>query len=106
MIVGGAFPYGARRALRYGDGWMPHRVRKEYADVAALIPQFHQMAAEAGRALDSVPVTIWGATEDPDALQRDRDLGVQRVVVSLAAAKADVILPQLDRWAALIPRMA
>jgi alkanesulfonate monooxygenase SsuD/methylene tetrahydromethanopterin reductase-like flavin-dependent oxidoreductase (luciferase family) len=21
--VGGAFPYGARRAVRYGDGWIP-----------------------------------------------------------------------------------
>jgi alkanesulfonate monooxygenase SsuD/methylene tetrahydromethanopterin reductase-like flavin-dependent oxidoreductase (luciferase family) len=21
--VGGAFPYGARRAIRYGDGWIP-----------------------------------------------------------------------------------
>ncbi len=27
IIVGGAFPFGARRALRYGDGWMPHRTR-------------------------------------------------------------------------------
>src|SRR5579862_7382482 len=24
IIVGGAFPYGARRALHYGNGWMPH----------------------------------------------------------------------------------
>ena len=24
ILVGGAFPYGARRALRYGNGWMPH----------------------------------------------------------------------------------
>ena len=23
VIVGGAFPYGARRAVRYGDGWIP-----------------------------------------------------------------------------------
>ena len=26
IIVGGAFPYGARRALHYGNGWMPHRL--------------------------------------------------------------------------------
>src|SRR4029077_3618733 len=24
VIVGGAFPYAARRALAYGDGWIPH----------------------------------------------------------------------------------
>ena len=23
VIVGGAFPYGARRAIRFGDGWIP-----------------------------------------------------------------------------------
>jgi probable F420-dependent oxidoreductase len=27
IMVGGAFPYGARRALSYGNGWMPHRSR-------------------------------------------------------------------------------
>lgn len=102
VIVGGAFPYGARRALRYGDGWMPHRKRPAYENVAALIPEFRKMEAEAGR---SVPITIWGATEDPDLLLRDRDLGVERVVVQLASAKADVILPELDRWAALIRRV-
>jgi probable F420-dependent oxidoreductase len=106
VIVGGAFPYGARRALRYGDGWMPHRVRKHYADVAALIPEFRRMAAEAGRDLASVPVTIWGAKEDAELLLRDRDLGVQRVILSLASDSADAILPQLDRWAALIRRLA
>ena len=105
VIVGGAFPYGARRALRYGDGWMPHRVRKHYADVAALIPEFHRMAAEAGRDLASVPVTIWGAKEDCDTLLRERDMGVEREVVQLASAKADAILPELDRWAALIRRL-
>jgi probable F420-dependent oxidoreductase len=27
IIVEGAFPHGARRALHYGNGWMPHRSR-------------------------------------------------------------------------------
>jgi len=102
VIVGGTFPHGARRAVRYGDGWMPHRKRPQYEDVAALVPQFRTMAQEAGR---DVPVTIWGGSEDIGLLHRDRDLGVVRVVVSLESAKADVILPELDRWAALIRRI-
>ncbi len=106
VIVGGAFPYGARRALRYGDGWMPHRVRRHYPDVTALLPEFRRMAAEAGRDPASVPVTVWGAPEDPGLLRRDRDLGVARVVVSLPSAGADAVLPLLDRWAALIPALA
>jgi probable F420-dependent oxidoreductase len=101
VLVGGAFPYAARRALRYGDGWMPHRTRKQYADVLTLLPQFHQMAAEAGRDLATVPVTVWGAG-DLEQVKRDRDAGVDRVIVSLNSAKADAVLPELDRWAKVI----
>ena len=31
VIVGGAFPYAARRALAYGDGWIPHAGRPHMA---------------------------------------------------------------------------
>src|SRR6185437_5417298 len=41
VILGGAFPYGARRAIRYGDGWVPHAGRPEYEDVSAFLPEFH-----------------------------------------------------------------
>jgi probable F420-dependent oxidoreductase len=102
IIVGGAFPYGARRAIRYGDGWIPHMSRPQYEDVSAFLPQFRQMAAAAGRDPAGLPVTVWGAHEDRDRLLRYRDQGVVRVVVSLDSAKADAILPALDRWSALI----
>lgn len=105
ILVGGAFPYGARRALRYGNGWMPHRVRTHYADVQTLLPKFREMAAEANRDPASVPITIWGGTENLDLLKRDRDDGVVRVVISLDSAKADKILPELDRWATLIRQL-
>jgi MoaA/NifB/PqqE/SkfB family radical SAM enzyme len=63
------------------------------------------MAAEAGRDLASVPITIWGAKENLDLLKRDRDDGVSRVVISLDSAKPDTILPELDRWAKLIRQL-
>ena len=105
ILVGGAFPYGARRAVRYGDGWMPHRVRPEYANVADLIPQYRELIAASERDPASVPVTIWGAKEDMAMLERDRSLGVVRVIISLESAKADVILPELDRWAEIIRKL-
>src|SRR5579863_4792049 len=66
VIVGGAFPHAARRALRYGDGWIPNASRQQYADVTDFLPQFKEMAQEAGR---SVPVTVWGVGEDYDRLR-------------------------------------
>ena len=104
VIVGGAFPYAARRALRYGDGWVPHASRPQYSEVTDFIPRFREMAGEAGRSLEEVPVTVFGAPEDPDRLRRYRDRGVARVVLSLPSARADQVLPVIDRWAELIRR--
>jgi len=106
VIVGGAFPYAARRALAYGDGWVPHAGRPQYSDVTDFLPRFRQMASEAGRSLDEVPVTVFGVPEDQDRLKLYRDRGIDRAVVSLPSAKADEILPILDRWAELIRRVA
>ena len=106
VLVGGAFPYGARRAVRYGDGWMPIRMRATYADVRDLLPKFHAMAKEANRDPATLPITIWGSKEDEGELKRDQDLGVERVVISLELEKADKILPELDRWAKLVAKIA
>src|SRR6266581_2380963 len=49
VIVGGAFPHSARRALRYGNGWIPNASRARYADVTDFLPHFKEMASEMGR---------------------------------------------------------
>ncbi|MCA8927467.1 MAG: LLM class F420-dependent oxidoreductase [Alphaproteobacteria bacterium] len=99
ILVGGAMPHAAQRAIAYGDGWIPLGGRG--ADVLDQLPRFRQMAAEAGREPDSLPVSVFGAGEDADMLKRYRDAGIARVVFSLDSAKADAILPVLDRIAAL-----
>ena len=105
VIVGGAFPHSARRALRYGDGWIPNASRPQYGDVTDFLPHFRQMAAEMGRGLAAVPVTVWGAGEDYERLRRYQDQGIARVVVSLPPEPADKTFPALDRWAELIRRI-
>jgi probable F420-dependent oxidoreductase len=102
VIVGGAFPYGARRAIAYGDGWVPHARRPAYDDVLTLLPEFRKMATAAGRDPGSIPVTVFGVAENVDAVRRCQDAGVARAIFNLPAAKADEVLPVLDRCAALI----
>jgi probable F420-dependent oxidoreductase len=102
VILGGMFPHAARRALRYGDGWIPHLRRPQYEDVTDYLPQFRVLAAEMGRDPAAVPITVWGVPEDLDRLKRYRDQGVARGVVQLAPQPADKTLPILDRWAELI----
>jgi probable F420-dependent oxidoreductase len=102
VIVGGAFPHAARRALRYGDGWIPNASRQQYTDVTDFLPQFQAMAAETGR---TVPVTVWGVGEDYDRLRRYEEQGIARIIISLPPDNADKTLPILDRWATLIRRL-
>jgi len=101
VIVGGAFPHGARRAIAYGDGWVPHARRPAYGDVLGLLPEFRKMATEAGRDPAALPITIFGVPEDRDLIARYRDAGVARLVFNLPPAKAGEVLPILDRCASL-----
>jgi hypothetical protein len=97
-------PHPARRALRYGNGWIPTQPGA-LCRVTDYLPQFKQMASEMGRDVGEVPITIWGATEDYDRLRRYQEQGVSRLVVSLPPENAAATLPALDRWAELIRRV-
>jgi probable F420-dependent oxidoreductase len=102
VLVGGAYPYGARRAIAYGDGWLPHARRPAYGDVLGLLPDFHKLAAAAGRAPSAIPISVFGVAEDLDLIKRYRDAGVARLIFNLPSGKADEVLPVLDRCAVLM----
>ncbi|HEX2886212.1 LLM class F420-dependent oxidoreductase [Vineibacter terrae] len=101
VIVGGAFPFAARRAIRYGDGWIPHADRLEKDGISGLIEQFRVMARAAGRDPAGLPITVFRAPEDIARLRFCQEIGIDRVVFSLPAEKEAAVLPILDRWAAL-----
>jgi probable F420-dependent oxidoreductase len=102
VIVGGAFPYSARRAIRYGDGWIPQASRGSYSEIADMIPEFRKMATEAGRDPKSIDITVWFPKKDADLMKRYQDLGVSRVVFNLESEKSDALMPVIDGWAALM----
>ncbi len=100
VLVGGGFPHGARRAIAFGDGWMPIGGRD--LDILEVLPRFRQMAAEAGREPDDLPVMVFGGAPEADAVKRNADAGVARTVFMLPSAGEDELLPLLDQYAALI----
>jgi probable F420-dependent oxidoreductase len=105
VIVGGAFPYSARRAIRYGDGWIPQASRGSYSEIADMIPEFRKMATEAGRDPKSIDITVWFPKQDAGLMKRYQDLGVSRVVFNLESEKADALMPVIDGWATLMRRV-
>ena len=96
IIVGGGFPHGAKRAISYGDGWMPIGGRM---DVAELVPRFRQMAAEAGREPDELPITSFGLQPEEDKIKRTIDAGIDRIIFALPPELPDKVLPILDSFA-------
>jgi alkanesulfonate monooxygenase SsuD/methylene tetrahydromethanopterin reductase-like flavin-dependent oxidoreductase (luciferase family) len=105
IIARGAFAHAARRAIRYGDGWVPIAGQAPYGDVDEYLPKFKQMVAEAGHSADALPITLFGGTEDADLLERYRDMGVAPVVTTLPPEPTEKTLPVLDCWAELIRRV-
>jgi probable F420-dependent oxidoreductase len=99
--VGGAFPQGARRAIRYGDGWIP----TARGDLTAELPKFRQMAQEAGRDPNSLEVTSFGLGDDLDRVKRLAEMGVTRAVPMFPPEKADTVLPIIDRWAKIMQQV-
>ena len=104
ILVGGGFPQAARRAVRYGDGWGP--VARSGSSLIEVLAKYRQMARDAGRDPETLPVTLFNPAEDEGELARYRDMDIARVVPFLPSEPRDKILPVLDRWAALIRRTA
>jgi probable F420-dependent oxidoreductase len=96
--VGGAFPAAARRAIRYGDGWVPILGPEA---MARQISAFRAMASEAGRDPASLEVSLYGFRVDADHFRRARDAGADRVVFFAPPFAGGEALRWLDAAAAL-----
>ena len=104
ILVGGEFPHGAKRAIAYGDGWMP--IGGRGLDALDILPRFRQMAAEAGRNPDDVPMSVFAASQNLERLKRYRDAGVDRAVFMLPTGARDAVLKDLDASVALVGQLA
>jgi len=100
IIVGGAFPQGAKRAIAYGNGWMPIVGRS--LDALAVVSAYRQLVTESGRNPDDLPLSVIGSPPEADLIKRYGDAGIDRVVCILPTARRDDSLKDLDRCAALV----
>ena len=98
LHVGGGFPNGARRAVEYGNGWMPIFGRDRIID---RLPELRRMLVDAGRDPASFEVSIFGIGPKREELEKARDAGISRVIFGLPPEPAEKLLPLLDRHAEL-----
>jgi len=93
--VGGSFPGGARRAVEWGNGWIPIN-RGDASSLGEEVTQMRQMATDAGRDPHEIEVSVYYAPADPEALTGLAEAGVDRVCFNLPSVAEDEALEALD----------
>lgn len=101
VLVGGNGPRTLERVLEYGDGWMPIPGRGPAIDERT--GELRRLAEERGR--PPIPVTIFAARPDPEALEHYAAAGVDRCLFVVPPRPADRVLPPLDRHAERVAKL-
>jgi probable F420-dependent oxidoreductase len=99
--VGGAGVRAIRRAVRYGDGWVPLLAGGD-DDPIALMPRLREALAEAGRDAQRFEVSIYFCPPDPAVVARAREAGVTRVLFPAPSAEDGAVRTALDAYAKLM----
>ena len=100
ILVGGETDHTLRRVVDWADGWFP-RGRGGF-DPAEGMARLKAIADEAGRAMDTIDVSLFGAPPKPEALERAEEAGVTRAILALPSNDRDDVLRRLDRHAELL----
>ena len=92
--VGGAFPGAVRRAIRYGNGWMP--IHGRGGATREQMASLREMAEAAGRDPAEIEVSVYGCPPRAEEVEAYRDAGVARVVFGLPPEVRAETLTHLD----------
>src|SRR5262249_54378511 len=102
VLVGGSTAGARRRAVRYGEGWMPPAGRGD--SIVVGLRDLRARAEAAGRDPRSIPVTLFGARAEQKAIDEYEAAGIERLLFPLPAAGADKALPLLDGYAKFVDK--
>ena len=100
ILVGGETDHTLRRVVDWADGWFP-RGRGGF-DPAEGMARLERIADEAGRAMDTINVSLFGVEPNRAALDRAAEAGVTRALLGLPSNDRDDVLRRLDRHAELL----
>jgi probable F420-dependent oxidoreductase len=100
VLLGGATPNTRQRVVDYCDGWLP--IGADQKTVLEGIKDLERRAAEKGRPMSSISISVFGSRPDREAIEGWERAGVERVLLRLPSASRDQTLPLLDQYAKLV----
>lgn len=95
--IAGTAPGGLRRALNYGDGWIPLTGRGD-DDFVKLAADKDRAQQEAGREIE---FTVYNAPGDPAVLEAYQEAGIDRALLLVFPGDDDQTRAQLDSYTEL-----
>ena len=98
--IGGGSPHGARRAVAYGNGWIP--IGGRGGDPLEHAVTLQDECDKVGRDRSELELTSYFGPTDSAEIERLAEGGYDRIVFGLPSAPAEKLLPILDKLAALI----
>lgn len=98
LLGGAAGPKLFRHIAEYGNGWIPIGG----GGLRDALPRLRDAVGEAGRDPSMLEVAPMAVIPDAGKLDHYEAIGCTEVVFDLPSAPADVVLPVLDRYAALV----
>lgn len=90
-----------RRAVRYGDGWVPLMATDEN-DPVTLLPRLHEALDAAGRDPSAFEVSIYFCPPTPEVVDRCREGGISRILFPVPSADDGAVTGTLDTYAKLV----
>lgn len=100
LYLGGESIHTLRRVVDFCDGWLP-RARGGF-DLAAGMARLRDVAAEAGRDMSGIGVSVFGVKPAANALASYAEAGAERALIMLPSEPRDDVLRRLDTYAAFI----
>ena len=97
VLLGGESSYTLQRIVDYCEGWFPRSRNPEL--VTKAMAELKDRAAKAGRDMQTISVSVFGAPGDQQLVDTYRDIGATRVILRLPSEGRDTILPMLDQYA-------
>lgn len=99
ILLGGSSDYTLKRVVEFCDGWFPN-ARRGFNPKDEM-GRLRQKAAEAGRDMATLSMSVFHAPANRAALDEYREAGVHRAVLQIPDLSRDEIMGVLDKIAPL-----
>lgn len=98
LYIAGSKDYSIKRAVRYGDGWIP--IAREPEDIKESLEEYKKLCASYNKPSDRISVVSWINPKNKNyslkKLKKFEDMGIERLICGLQYNDIKDYLEQID----------